>query len=180
MKAQKLTWVLSVIIAAGIFNGCDGLFDDSGLSILSEYSEVVLTVPPTLAGQYTFSEDILSSHVDSIISRTNTSNSSIKSIDLIEAEAGIAGTGEPGTNFNAFKTVNLNISTSNVPGMIIAKVSEVPKGANTISMDLQNENVTQYFNEDVYYVTVSGLLNEDIKDPLNIIIRLRYRINLEF
>ncbi len=180
MKTLKMTWAICLVVLTGTFTGCDDLFDGSGLSLNSNYSNMELSVPQSPAGEYIFIEELLPTNIDDAINETNADYSSIKSIILIEATAEILNNENEELNYDAFSSVKVAISTDGLPEKVIAEITEIPDEADELVMDLQNTDVTEYLDAEKYFVTAYAVLDKDIETPMNILVKLRYKITLGF
>lgn len=178
MKTRKLTWAICLVILTGAFTACDGLFNNTGLSIYSDYSKITLNVPQSAEGEYIFSEELLTSDIDSIIGVVNADYSSIESIILTEVKAEISGNENGELNYEAFSSVKVAISTDILPEKVIAEITDIPVDADELTLNLQNTDVTEYLDAEKYYVSSYAVLNKNLENPMDILVKLRYKITL--
>jgi hypothetical protein len=180
MKTRKLAWAICLVILTGTFTACDGLFDNTGLSIYSDYSNITLTVPQAVEGEYISSDELLTSDIDSAIKVANVDYTSIESIELTEVMTEILGNENGELSYEAFSSVIVTISNDILPEKVIAEITDIPFNADELTLNIQNTNVTDYLDAEKYYVSSYAVLNKNLENPMDILIKLRYKITLGF
>ena len=172
MKKLKLKILIISLLTVIIIVGCENLLD---FSFNSDYSTVTFVVNPAEADETIKSLKVLKSDLDSIIAAEGKDVGKLESVLLKE---GIVEVLTPGANFDAVKSVKINLAAAGLADITLASKDNVPIDITSATLDLYDGDLASYLNSAEYTLTLVIVLDKDLESSMIVEARLKYKITV--
>jgi len=173
---RKLIYPLIVFAALVVSIASCELFDNLlDFSFTTGYEEIPFTVNPSDAGEYTFVEKLLQSDIEAEIEENGGDISNLKNVTIEEAILEIV---TPGQDLDPFEWVEVYVSTENLTDILVGSVHNINNGLLSVNLDLTDESLKEILMEEEYVVTVIGSLGEDLLVAVDLVVKLKYKVEV--
>ena len=175
MKRTIFYSLTSFAALAIVLASCELFNDLIDFSFTTGYEEVPFSVDPSAAGEYTFTEKVLKSDIEAEIKENGGDIANLKDITIKEAKLEML---TPGQNLDAFDWIKVYVKTANHPEIMVASVENISNGLLSVDMALSDESLKELLKEDEYTVTVIGALGEDVTVKLDLVVKIKYKVEV--
>jgi hypothetical protein len=178
MKIKR--FFVLMVIGWAFFTSCEeleGLLDEFGATVETDYYEVDLVIPPAPSGIEVSVHNLIQSDLDDVLAQKGFPGATINTIKVLDASL-LVTENSPIDNLDAIETVRNGISTEALPEAIIASCKNTTPGAVELPMDTPDTDLSDYMVNDEYTLTTYGMLKENTTDTLCIRGKIRYQLSL--
>jgi hypothetical protein len=173
-KTLHLTaWVLMVVF---VLSSCDLVKDLLDINFTTGYKDVPFTVDTEEAGEHKLVEKYIQSDLKKEIEDNGGDISNLQNVEVDKAQLEVQS---PGRNLDPFSWVKVYLSTPNIPTKLVASVASIGVGETLINLDIEPISLNDILEEEEYIVTVVGELDQDLKDPIDLVVRLMYEVTVK-
>ena len=181
MKAKGvLLGIILGVIAIGLFTSCeelDGLLEDIGVTLTTDYYEMEFIIPPAPAGIPVEMMTTMEANLDEVITSNGYNNATVNSVEVEDAIMGVTEKSNV-SNLNAIDTLSISVSTDQLSETAIAHCKNTIIDAETLSLETRSVNVNSYIESEQYNLITYGMLKESLTDTLWLTARIRYKVKL--
>jgi hypothetical protein len=156
-------------------SSCELVKDLLDINFKTGYKEVPFTVNPDKAGDYKFVEKYIQSDLQKEIEDNGGNISNLKDVKVNKAELEVVSAGR---NLDEFEWVEVYVSTPNIPTTLVASVETINNGETLIDLNVKPTSLNDILAEDQYTVTVIGGLDQDLKESIDLVVRLMYEVTV--
>ena len=167
------------LLASGFFLSCEdlgNLLNDPQTSIDTEYYEMDFSIQPgDRGGFHIFAEELFSTEINNSLNEAGFAEYQIESVILKEAQINLLEA-ENIKDFGILQFLELTVYTDSLGESKIAWSNPVPAEQSTISLDITEDNILPYFNEDTFVITAQGYLKERVYENVNLHARVKFQV----
>lgn len=166
---------LSLVIVLGL-SSCELLEDLLDINFKTGYKDVPFTVDPELAGLYNFVEKYIQSDLKKEIEENGGDISNLQNVEVNKAQIEVVSAGR---NLDPFSWVEVYLSTPNTEEKLVASATISNTGETLINLDVETVSLNEILAEEEYKVTVKGELDQDLKEAIDLVVRLMYEVTVK-
>lgn len=108
--------------------------------------------------------------------QANGTNSSL--VESIELESIVLTFVDPATaNFDFMESIEIYISTDSLPEIEIAELDEIPYGLTTITLEIEQERLTEYIKSDQFKLRAIANFRRETRDTRRLNVATRFFID---
>lgn len=133
----------------------------------------VTVLPQSQTGNLKLTEKDVNINIDSAIDANTKDIYSLKSAKLLSAQVDVMTQGQ---NLDAVENIYFYADHSDVGKRRVAYKDNIPKGSTYLSLDLDDVNLADYLRKHPFKFMVEGKVVQPTTTPIDLKIRLRYRI----
>jgi hypothetical protein len=175
MKRSLLSLSFMIALILGIAVSCD-LFDNVlDINFDTDYVDVTFTVNPSEAGPYTFTQEVIQSDLQQQIEDNGGSIGNLKDVNIKEIVIEVASAEK---NLNAFDQFDVFMSATAINEIKVASVGNIPDGATSAVLQIEQSDVKKFLNEEEYTIRISGELGEAITEPIDMVAKIKYEVTV--
>jgi len=175
MKRNLLYPLVSFALTVVILASCELFGDLIDFSFTTGNEEIPFSVNPSSPGQYTFIEKIIQSDIESEIEENGGNITNLKDITIKEAKLEML---TPGQNLDAFEWVEVYIKTQNHDEILVGSVQNIGNGLLRIDFTLTEVSLEDILKEEEYTARVVGYLSEEVTTTLDLVVKIKYKVEV--
>ncbi len=179
-KREVLLAIVLGIIALGISTSCeeiDGLFEDVGVTITSDFYEMEFAIPSAPAGIPVILQTTMETDIKEIAAAKGYPDATINYVKVHEAIMEVTEKSNV-PNLNAIDTIGISISNNLLSEKTIAYVKNNVPDAGSLPMETPDVDISDYLESVTYNLANYAMLKETLADTLWVKGRIRYTIRL--
>ena len=176
MKTYKI--LLAFIAAAGIMlSGCDDILSDL-LKFDGEWYSMEFTIEPSdTVGDLEFITEEFEVNLDSLLDANGILPENLKSAKVSDARVIILTEGK---TFDPVTNVEFLMESPNLGSTRVAWLDPVPRGLDTVNLELNKDDLQEYLHEDKFKFTANGSLISTVDDKLDLVAEIRFVFRGDF
>lgn len=170
MKTRTI--ILLILAAAAVMAaGCDELLSDL-LKFNGEWFRKEFTINPSdEVGDLIFTTEDFLVNLDSLLDAHNLLPENLRSAEVSDARVVILSEGQ---TFDPVSKVEFFMESPGLGNIRVAWIDPVPRGQDTVFLELSDEDLQDYLFEDVFRFTASGTLNSTVDDTVDMVAEIRF------
>jgi hypothetical protein len=179
-KREVILAIVLGIIALGISTSCeeiDGLFEDIGVTITSDFYEMEFAIPPAPSGIPVILQITMETDIKEIAAAKGYPDATINYVRVQDAIMEVSEKSNV-PNLNAIDTLGISISNNLLNEKNIAYVKNNLPDAGSLPMETPNIDISDYLESVTYNLTNYTMLKETPADTLWVKGKIRYKIRL--
>ncbi|MFC2115853.1 hypothetical protein ACFLTU_05220 [Bacteroidota bacterium] len=170
-----------LLLASGYLLSCEKV-DDLTVNKLAyidtDYYEMDFSIQTTdRIGFHIFAEELFSNEINSSLEKAGLSDSKIEAVVLKEAQMSLLEPDKP-ADFDIMDFIELTVYTDTLGESKIAWSNPVPADQSTITLDLTEDDILPYFNENLFVITAQGYLKERVYEVMKLHARVKFQVKL--
>ena len=165
---------LSLLMAFGI-SSCDLVKDLLDINFKTGYKEVPFTVTPRSAGEYILVEHHLQSDLKQDIEDNGGDISNLNNVEVSKGQVEVVSAG---MTLDPFEWVEVYLSTPNISEKLVAHASVIDDGTTLVDLNVDPISLNDILAEEEYKVVVKGNLDQDLKESIDMVVRLMYEVTV--
>ena len=177
MKINKLFFGTIIVGTAIGLTSCEDLMNQFGMTINSDVYEIERTIEPQPAGTYEYIESAIASEIEKVLDENGRTLEELESVDVSMVTLEIL---DEGLTFEAFKSFEFVLSTSQVAEKVVAYIDNIPDTAKFLTLNIDPINVMDYITADEFNIKLIAVQDKDLTDTLNILGKVKFGLNFGF
>ena len=175
MKRNLFYRIIGFSLIAILLTSCEWFNDLIDFSFTTGYKEIPFSVDPSSAGEYTFIEKVLKSDIEAEVEENGGDIGNLKDIKIEEARLEML---TPSQNLDAFDKIEVFIKSANHPEILLASAENIANGLLMVNLTLTEESLKEFLEEDEYTIKVKGILSEDVTTKLDLVVKIKYKVEV--
>lgn len=176
---KSIYYLISVAIFAVVaISSCDLIDELLEIDFNTDFKEIHFTIEPSDADVYTFFESNIMSDLAEEISDNGGSIDNLRKVTLDSSYIEV----EPFDNGNldalAWGEVYIKAPPDYPELVLVASVYGIPEGVRSIRFAIAGEDVRNMLQQDQYTIIMKGELDKEVVIALNLILNLRYNVEV--
>lgn len=173
---KRLSIVLSMSLAVlFMMNSCDELLDKLNINFETGPHTVDFEIQPTAKGLSFTTYDVVYHELKKEIEDNGGEMDQLDKVELTKATITILS---GASNFNAFESCDVYVSTPTKAQKKIAWLNSVPLNASSLNPILTSDNLKDYLQESEYTITVKGIVREEFTQTIDFNAKIYFNVNL--
>lgn len=175
---KKSTYYLSalVLIIAVILSACDLVDDLLDINFETGWKFISFTVNPEEAGEITYHETYIQSD---LVDEIEDNGGSINNLDNVEVSQARVAVISPGRTFDPFAWIEVYLrAPGDTDSSLVASATDENDGATLIEMVVDPISLNDILAQDEYVITILGELDQDLTDPIDLELQLKYDVTV--
>jgi hypothetical protein len=173
MKKNHIYLFGLTIIASALFSSCEIVKDLVDIEFDTGYKEIHITINPSSAGPYLFSQEYIKSDIEQEIEDNGGDISNLKEVHVNDISLKVVS-GEP--DLSAFDFVEVHVSTPGQGDVLIGSAYNIIADQIAVQLDATEDDLKNILEEEEYLLEVSGALDKEIAQTTELVLKINYSV----
>lgn len=171
---KKASLVSVIVIFSLIISSCD-IFDVIDIDFTSDPVVIKMAIAPTETQNISRTYEEIDSEIKEQIENHGGIIENLESVVISSIKINLVSGAE---DFNAFKNVEIMLSTGTLSEKKVAWIDNIPADTNKVVPQHTGDNIKDYLDNDLYGISLSGEVIETFTDTIIVDIVMEYNITL--
>jgi hypothetical protein len=173
---MKKNWMIITGVGFAVLlslAGCNKVKDLLNVTFTTNNVEATFTVEPAAAGNFTSTQNVVTSDLKDQISSQGGNIGSLKSVEVDTCTISVV-TAE--RNLNAFQSVEVWVQVTGQAEKKIAWIDNVPDNVTAVGLAILSDDIKALIDNDQYTVTVKGVLDSALETAIDLKATIKYKV----